>query len=85
MKKFVLMVTMVALGSMVTADAQAYLDPGTGSLIIQGVIAGIAAVMVTGRLYWDKLKGLFRRPAKPELNSHRQGTGHDSQKSKHVD
>ncbi len=35
--------------------AWAYLDPGTGSMILQGVIGGIAAAVVLGKLYWHRL------------------------------
>lgn len=43
--------------------AQAYLDPATGSVILQGLIAGVAGVLLAGKLYWRKLKSLFaRRP-----------------------
>ena len=35
--------------------AQAYLDPGTGSAILQGILAALAAVAVVGRLYWNRL------------------------------
>jgi hypothetical protein len=39
--------------------AFAYLDPGTGSMIIQGVIAAISAGLFAGRIYWGKIKKLF--------------------------
>lgn len=39
-----------------TEPAWAYLDPGTGSLILQSLIAGIAGALVVGRLYWAQLK-----------------------------
>jgi len=39
--------------------AFAYLDPGTGSMIIQGTIAAIGAVLFAGRIYWGKIKKLF--------------------------
>ena len=39
--------------------AWAYLDPGTGSLILQSLIAGIAGLLVVGRLYWAKLKNFL--------------------------
>ena len=43
--------------------AHAYLDPGTGSIVVQGVIAAIAAGAVALRLYWKRLRSLFgRRP-----------------------
>jgi hypothetical protein len=35
--------------------ALAYLDPGSGSLIIQGIIGGIAVVAVFVRIYWNRL------------------------------
>ena len=38
------------------SDAYAYLDPGTGSVIIQAVIGTIAAVLITLKIYWYKLK-----------------------------
>jgi hypothetical protein len=40
-------------------DALAYLDPGTGSILIQGAIAAIAAGAFTARIYWYKVKSLF--------------------------
>ena len=39
--------------------AAAYLDPGTGSIILQGAIAGIAVAWFTIKLYWYKLASLF--------------------------
>lgn len=47
-----------------TGHAWAYLDPGTGSMLLQGLIAGIAAVSIVGGRYWAKIKGLFsgKRP-----------------------
>lgn len=50
-------------GSMLLAStpALAYLDPGTGSMILQGIIAGIAAVSFTLKIYWYRIKGFFTR------------------------
>ena len=45
-------------------DAHAYLDPGTGSAIIQGIIAGASALLVTGHLYWARLTGWLRSRSK---------------------
>lgn len=42
-------------------DAQAYFDPGTGSIILQAVIAGIAAVSIGLRTFWSQLKAFFSR------------------------
>ena len=41
--------------------AYAYLDPATGSMVIQAVIAGIAAVSVSVGIFWKRLKSFFGR------------------------
>lgn len=49
---------LVLLGASLTyaAPAFAYLDPGTGSIILQGIIATVAGMLVAGRLYWQRVK-----------------------------
>jgi hypothetical protein len=42
------------------APAHAYLDPTTGSIILQGLIAGVAGITVVLRLYWGRIKTYFR-------------------------
>ncbi|MGH8669590.1 MAG: hypothetical protein ACREUN_03475 [Burkholderiales bacterium] len=49
--------------SLWAAPAYAYLDPTTGSILLQGLLAGVAGVMVVGRLYWTRLKAFLRRVA----------------------
>jgi hypothetical protein len=45
----------------------AYLDPGSGSMILQIIAGGLAAVAVTARLYWNRiLKFLRIRKDEPE-------------------
>jgi hypothetical protein len=39
--------------------ALAYLDPGTGSILLQVIIGGVAGVGVVAKLYWHRLRGLF--------------------------
>jgi hypothetical protein len=39
----------------------AYLDAGSGSLIVQAVIGGVAGVAVAAKLYWRRLTGRFRK------------------------
>ena len=50
--------------------AHAYLDPGSGSLIIQSVIGALAAVGITMKLYWHKIKLKFggRKSSDPEAD-----------------
>jgi hypothetical protein len=40
---------------------QAYLDPGSGSFLIQLLIAGVVGAGFLIRAYWKKIKGLFNR------------------------
>lgn len=43
-----------------TADAMAYLDPVTGSFLLQGLIGGVVAGMVAIRSVRDRVLGMFR-------------------------
>ena len=47
----------------------AYLDPGSGSMLIQAVLAVIAAVGVSIGIFWNRLRSLFGR---------KDSVGHDS-------
>jgi hypothetical protein len=45
----------------------AYLDPGSGSMILQVLAGGVAAVAVTAKLYWNRvLRFLHLRKDDPE-------------------
>jgi hypothetical protein len=37
-----------------------YLDPGAGSLLLQALAGGVAAVGVFARIYWRRVKTAFR-------------------------
>ena len=43
----------------IATPAQAYLDPGTGSMVLQLILGGVAGAMVVLKLYWTRLKSLF--------------------------
>jgi hypothetical protein len=46
---------------MLAPSAQAYLDPGTGVLIVQAAIGAVAGALVALKLYWSKIKtGWYR-------------------------
>lgn len=49
----------IALLLSFSTGASAYLDPGTGSMILQGLIAGIAVAGFTIKTYWYKLRSMF--------------------------
>lgn len=40
--------------------ALAYLDPGTGSLILQGILAGIAMAAVAIKMFWRRILVFLR-------------------------
>ncbi len=42
-----------------TANSFSYIDPGTGSYIIQIIIASVLAVLTLSRIYWSRLKAFF--------------------------
>ena len=42
-----------------TQPACAYLDPGTGSMLLQVILGGIAAVGVALKLGWHKIRVVF--------------------------
>ncbi len=47
--------------------AWAYLDPGTGSMLVQMLIGGVAGSLFIIKLYYGRLKSfLLRRSQKPE-------------------
>jgi hypothetical protein len=48
----------------------AYIDPGTGSLVLQAIAGGVAAAAVTAKLYWSRVKRVFRRPPDEEASPH---------------
>ena len=39
--------------------AFAYLDPGSGSMLLQLVLGGLAGLAVIAKLYWHRLLALF--------------------------
>jgi hypothetical protein len=49
----------------IASPAYAYLDPGTGSMLISAVLGVAAAVALALKMFWYRLIGFFRgkRPA----------------------
>lgn len=50
-------------------DAHAYLDPGTGSMLIQVLIGGILGSLYFIKLYWKKISSFV----KEKLNKNKDG------------
>jgi hypothetical protein len=55
MRKSVLLASAAAL-ICATSQAHAYLDPGTGSIILQATIAAVASSLFAIKMYWHKFK-----------------------------
>lgn len=51
--------------------AFAYLDPGTGSILLQALIAGVIGTAAFARMYWTRFKEILRRA----LGSDQRGEG----------
>tara|TARA_B100000787_G_C16049458_1_gene230571 strand:+ start:369 stop:563 length:195 start_codon:yes stop_codon:yes gene_type:complete len=45
-------------------DAYAYIDPGTGGIILQAIIGAIAATSLTIKIYWQKIKEFLKKRSK---------------------
>ena len=59
MKILFCLIVLVISVFLFTADAFAYLDPGTGSYVLQMVLAGIAAALFAVKLFWVRIKAFF--------------------------
>jgi len=47
----------------------AYLDPGSGSFLLQIILASILGALFVAKSYWKKLIGLFRKPSQDDESS----------------
>ncbi len=46
--------------------AYAYLDPGTGAMLLQVIVGGLAAAGMILSLYWRKIKSFLARSKRSE-------------------
>lgn len=51
----------VIFGVLTPAPAHAYLDGATVSIALQALTGAVASVLVFGKIYWSKLKDIFKR------------------------
>ena len=52
---------LVVIGTLLPMPAYAYLDPGTGGMLLQLLVGAIAGSLVFLRLKWTQVKGFFSR------------------------
>jgi hypothetical protein len=68
---------MAVLASLLLArEAYAYLDPGTGSYIIQILVAGLLGALFMLKVYWRRIVGFFSKGSS-ELEANVQEPGQD--------
>ncbi len=56
--KLIILLTVLCVLVLFTKPAHAYIDPGTGSMILQAVLA--AATVIIG-IFWRRLRSFFGR------------------------
>ena len=54
-------VILLIFGHFSISNAYAYLDPGTGSIILQTIMALFVAGIATISIWWQKFKNLFNK------------------------
>jgi len=54
-----ILVSSLAFLAMTTGQAFAYLDPGTGSIILQAIIAAVASSLFVVKMYWYRLESFL--------------------------
>lgn len=57
MKRSTLIILVLAMAMFLTAaPALAYIDPGTGSFLVQGIIAAVVGAGFAIKLFWHRIK-----------------------------
>lgn len=51
----------MGLSLLVVPSAAAYLDPGSGSLVFQALVAGAMAASVSVKVFWGRIRRLLSR------------------------
>jgi hypothetical protein len=50
----------LVLGTIFAPDAHAYIDPASGSALLQLILGGLAGIGVVAKLYWGRVKETCR-------------------------
>jgi predicted dinucleotide-binding enzyme len=73
MSKLTVLTVLVLL---VATPAHAYLDPGTGSILVQALLAGLAVVSAAVATFWTRIRQVFTR--RPRTDQPSKGDDHDA-------
>ena len=67
MSRLLFLATLVLL---VSRPAHAYLDPGTGSILVQALLAGLAALSAVVAAFWSRIRRIvsWRPGSQPSVN-----------------
>jgi membrane associated rhomboid family serine protease len=65
----VLFVSVFLFTSHLSGSLQAYLDPGTGSIVLQLVLGGIVGAVAVLKTYWRRLKAFTQERRDPDDTS----------------
>ena len=50
-----------AMALLLPSTAQAYIDPGTGSFVLQALVAAAMGTLIAVKIYWARIKSFFSR------------------------
>lgn len=76
-------VTGLLLLAAFSSPAHAYIDPGTGSMLIQGLIGGVIGALFIIRMYWHKLKNFMARSTGVGVSEDETGVGEQASGEDH--
>jgi hypothetical protein len=60
-ERAVFFITIFGLLFMAIPNAYAYLDPGTGSMLVQIIIAGSIGALFALKAFWKRIMAFFRK------------------------
>jgi hypothetical protein len=75
---FHLVACVAVLQLVLVGDAQAYLDPGTGSFIFQTVVAMALGAAFTAKYWWQRMKSIFTGRTERRVDDLSQSTDNES-------
>lgn len=71
-KKPLLVLAMALVLVTLPLQAQAYLDPTTGSMLISAIVGLFASLVLALKTYWYRIKSFFKRSPQAAQNDARQ-------------
>jgi|TARA_B100001093_G_C25902882_1_gene625251 O-antigen/teichoic acid export membrane protein len=67
MKKItILSILSIFINFVICSNAFAYIDPGTGSILLQALLGALAAAGAAISIYWSKFKSFFKKKPKDD-------------------